>query len=287
MKRSHGVIFFWAILIISLTVVGLFDINISLGLQQSVPSIAFFFEVYGATPFFLVIMLLTYGFFNDNNSSHGKILHLSPSMYVPLAVGAFFCATLALGTMVLGYAFWGSVSSGFSYIFWTAPISLGITLFAWFLRKRLPLNIDRRGALLGVLFLLTILLVNQFLKALWGRVRPEDLESLADFTSWFKIQWFTGNASFPSGHVTLSLSPLALIFLIEKPRAKYQVFFATMAWGTGTAFGRIIEGAHYPTDVMFAMGITLFLFMIISWYGNRFLDRWIFPREDVTPHQEN
>ncbi len=275
MKRSRAVIFFWTILIVSLSVVGLFDLSISLSLQHSIPRLAFFFEVYGATPFFLVIMLISYGFFNDHNGSHGKILHLSPAIYVPLAVFVFFGATLALGTMVLGYAFWGSVISGFSYIFLTAPISLGITFFAWFFRKRFPLNIDRRGALLGVLFLLVILLVNQFLKALWGRIRPEDLESLSDFTSWFKIQWFTGNASFPSGHVTLSLAPLALIFILEQPKTKYKVLLSTIAWGTGTAFGRIIEGAHYPTDVIFAMGITLFLFMIISWYGNRFLDRWI------------
>ncbi len=286
MKRSHAVIFFWAILIITLSVIGLFDLEISLRLQQSVPWVASFFEVYGATPFFLVIMVIAYGFFNDTNETHGKILHLSPSMYVPLSVFVFFCATLATGTMILGYNFWGSVVSGFSYILWTAPISLGITLIAWFSRKRFFLNIDRRGALLGVLFLLVILLTNQFLKALWGRTRPEDLESLAEFTSWFKIQWFTGNASFPSGHVTLSLSPLALIFIIQQQKARYKVLCGTMLWGVGTALGRIIEGAHYPTDVIFAMGSTLFIFLIIRWYGNRFLDRWILSEEELTPHQE-
>lgn len=306
-KRWQVVVAFWAVLLTLVSVVGLFDLQISINLQHSMPGFAYFFEVVGAAPFFLIILLFAYSFFNDNDaanaepavqpsptprnsrvaqaSEHGvaggcenlrpRLLYMPPKVYVPAVVGVFGLAFFMLCTMLLGYASAGSVSHGFSYMWWTLPLSVAVTVGAWFLSRRFPLHLNRSGVLKGILFLGVILVFNQLCKGLWGRTRPEDLQSVADFTRWFVPQGITGNASFPSGHTTLSMAPLALLFLVKGWRPWLAVFACSMMWGCLTAASRIIEGAHFPTDVLFAMGSTLFLFLLVSWYGDRFIGRWI------------
>ena len=104
--------------------------------------------------------------------------------------------------------------------------------------------------------LATATLVVYLLKAIVGRTRPALWES----------QWYWGS-SFPSGHTlsTAAFSMAAALCVARIwPRAANPAMSLAILWTSLVALSRLILGVHWPSDVLAAICIGLFIPLLIS-----------------------
>lgn len=117
------------------------------------------------------------------------------------------------------------------------------------------------------------LLANVILKEHWGRPRPIDVTQFGGdqhFVAWWDPRGdCPANCSFVSGDVTgafWALAPAAL----TPPPWRPLAYAAALAFGVGMSVLRIITGAHFLTDTVFA---GVFTFLII-WLTHGVIFRW-------------
>lgn len=100
-------------------------------------------------------------------------------------------------------------------------------------------------------------------KLTWGRIRFRQMGGdLTLFTPWYLPRGFTGGFSFPSGHTANATVIFSVIhyfrFLPERlHRLKPLILTALGIWIVVVASSRVFAGAHYLSDVLFGMAITL------------------------------
>jgi membrane-associated PAP2 superfamily phosphatase len=124
------------------------------------------------------------------------------------------------------------------------------------------------------------LLVNVLLKDHWGRPRPIDVTQFGGdqhFVAWWNPRGdCSSNCSFVSGDVAgavWTIAPAAL----APPHWRALAYAAALALGVGMGTIRMMAGAHFPSDVVFA-GIFTFLIVWITyavvyrWRRTRFSD---------------
>jgi undecaprenyl-diphosphatase len=104
--------------------------------------------------------------------------------------------------------------------------------------------------------MITATLVVWGMKAIVGRARP----------ALWEAQWYWGS-SFPSGH-TLSTAAFAtagaLCVARIWPRAASVAMALAVLWTGLVAVSRLVLGVHWPSDVLVAMCIGLFIPLMIS-----------------------
>lgn len=114
----------------------------------------------------------------------------------------------------------------------------------------------RREATLLTLCMFSSWVLTYTLKALVGRARP-DLWSTA---------WYWG-ASFPSGH-TLSTAAfataLSLCTVRLWPKSRYAAATLAAVWIFLVGLSRLVLGVHWPTDVLAAICLGVFIPLAIS-----------------------
>jgi len=117
------------------------------------------------------------------------------------------------------------------------------------------------------------LLVNVVLKDHWGRSRPIDVTQFGGserFVAWWDPRGdCPANCAFVSGDVAgafWTIAPAAL----APPQWRAVAYGAALALGTGMAAIRVMAGAHFPSDVIFA---GVFTFLII-WLAYALIYRW-------------
>ena len=146
-------------------------------------------------------------------------------------------------------------------------------------RRRLLISGRAIVFLIATLALAPGLLVNVGLKDHWGRPRPIDVTQFGGdqhFVAWWDPRGdCPGNCSFVSGDVSgtfWSLAPAAL----APPPWRALAYGAALALGTGMAALRMMAGAHFFSDAVFA---GVFTFLII-WIAYGLIYRW--PRTRLT-----
>jgi membrane-associated PAP2 superfamily phosphatase len=127
--------------------------------------------------------------------------------------------------------------------------------------------------LIATLALAPGLMVNVVLKDHWGRPRPIDVTEFGGkerFVPWWDWRGdCPNNCSFVSGDVAgafWTVAPAAL----APPQWRALAYGAALALGTGMGAMRVIAGAHFVSDVVFA---GLFTFFII-WIVHGLIYRW-------------
>lgn len=101
----------------------------------------------------------------------------------------------------------------------------------------------------------------------WGRWTFSSLVKAGDlalYTPWYLPQGITGHYSFISGHTSMAFCVLPLVLLFEKRRLQYlAAWILALLWGFSTGLSRIVIGAHFASDVLFAAGQTLLWFFVL------------------------
>jgi membrane-associated PAP2 superfamily phosphatase len=127
--------------------------------------------------------------------------------------------------------------------------------------------------LIATLALAPGLLVNVLLKDHWHRPRPIDVAQFGGqqhFVPWWDPRGdCPNNCAFVSGDVAgafWTIAPAAL----APPQWRALAYGAALALGTGMAAIRVMAGAHFVSDVIFA---GIFTFLII-WVGHGLIYRW-------------
>jgi membrane-associated PAP2 superfamily phosphatase len=147
-------------------------------------------------------------------------------------------------------------------------------------RRRLLISGRAVVFLVATLVLAPGLVVNVALKDHWGRPRPIDVTQFGGdqhFVAWWDPRGdCPGNCSFVSGDVSgasWTLAPAAL----APPQWRALAYGAALALGAGMAVLRIMAGAHFFSDTVFA-GVFTFLIiwavhgLIYRWPATRFSD---------------
>lgn len=118
-----------------------------------------------------------------------------------------------------------------------------------------------------VLAIVHPLAITQSLKYFWGRIRFRDLGmDFAGFTSFYLPAGVGAGLSFPSGHVAMAavFSPIPF-YLVRTSRTTTGAlaFVMVLLFVLAIAWGRIQAGAHYLTDCVFSIGLSLLLAAVV------------------------
>jgi lipid A 4'-phosphatase len=112
------------------------------------------------------------------------------------------------------------------------------------------------------------LLANTLLKDHWGRARPVQIEAFGGahrFTpAPLPATECERNCAFVSGHAALGFSLVAFAFLLPPGRSQRCGIIAALGFGALVGLGRIAQGAHFLSDVLYAgllvYGVTALLY---------------------------
>lgn len=111
------------------------------------------------------------------------------------------------------------------------------------------------------------LIVNGLLKPQWGRPRPAELVRFGG-SGHYRTVWQPGKPgdgkSFPSGHCASAFSIASLAaFYPWHPWFGASMLVGGVAYGVLMGAARIVQGGHYPTDVLWAGVIVLVVISLL------------------------
>lgn len=133
-------------------------------------------------------------------------------------------------------------------------IILIILFIITFIKDKSALTFSKKQIiyLLLVLALGPGLVVNVILKKHWGRARPHEIVEFGGskvFTPAFVLSREKGK-SFVSGHAAIGFYFISVAMLLKRHRKK--VFAIAVAYGTLLGVGRVAQGDHFLSDVIFS-----------------------------------
>jgi lipid A 4'-phosphatase len=133
------------------------------------------------------------------------------------------------------------------------------------------------------IFLVLVLVIgpglvsNAIFKKNWGRPRPRQIVNFGGTENFLPV-WVKGvsgkGKSFPSGHASIGYFMFSPFFFLRRINKKWAVLFllSGITYGTLMGTGRMIQGGHFASDVLWAGGFT-YLTGLIIYYVFRFHKR--------------
>lgn len=131
----------------------------------------------------------------------------------------------------------------------------------------------RRFAVTALVYFVLVLLVMNFLKTMWGRMRFREMtDPASEFTRWYQIcgggSFDDAYASFPSGHSMNSAGVMLVVLLgdmIPALKDKKKVLrIGAYVWCIVVGASRVFMGAHFASDVTVGILLSLALFEITN-----------------------
>jgi membrane-associated phospholipid phosphatase len=251
-----------AVFAVLAAIFGISDLAISEKIMDPQSGWAHFMEAYGQLPGALVGFL--------GSSVLLRLIKLEKSFKSILSL-------LGLSIIVLftGFLFWGDalgqqVGADVNYL-----LALGLSLFmlivaqVWLRRISDETMQSYRsfGQIAALLFFLAGVVTVWSIKIPWGRWTYRDILEAGDmslFTPWYLPQGNNGHHSFISGHTALSFCVLPIVILFMKNKKSLKIAWVlAITWGVIGAASRVVVGAHFASDVLFAAGQTLLWFWIL------------------------
>lgn len=146
---------------------------------------------------------------------------------------------------------------------------LGIFLFGFFYKN---IRHYRKIGIFLILFLLVGpgMVVNTLFKDHWGRPRPADIENFGGAAS-YQPFWQPGEPgqgkSFPSGHASVGFFIFAPFFFLRHNQRRLANLFLALgiAYGLLMGTGRIVQGGHFLSDVIWSGGFTYLSGLTLSY----------------------
>jgi lipid A 4'-phosphatase len=161
------------------------------------------------------------GFFMDRGSFLVFVREAAPT----IIVGTFiFCLLLWLAGLIFRQAFLGITTSRMAFLLATLLVGPG-------------------------------LLVETLLKTHWGRARPNDTVFFGGSAAYTPPGWMaeecSHNCAFVSGHAALAFWLTAYAYLLP-PAWRRRGLVAGLVCGAFVGLVRVVQGAHFLSDVIFA-----------------------------------
>lgn len=211
---------------------------------------------------------------------------------------------LALLVSVLVFGLWPELDLQFSQAFWTPEAGfvladhplvqavyratpwagralLLVLLWMWVRSLARPQRLTRQwrrrtALMLGIAVFGLGLFIDVGLKDHWGRPRPRDTVGFGG-TATFQPALLPSsvckrNCSFVSGHAAFGFYLLGF-GLMSPPQRRRQWLLAGIAAGSLIGLGRIAQGGHYLSDVVFSF-FAVWLSMQAAWAALRAIQRW-------------
>ncbi|HEX5132874.1 MAG TPA: phosphatase PAP2 family protein [Candidatus Krumholzibacteria bacterium] len=133
-------------------------------------------------------------------------------------------------------------------------------------------RVHQRAALFLVLAMMIGpgVIVNDVFKEHWGRPRPKDVVELggdrAYVRPWVKHPPADGG-SFPSGHAATAFYLLTPFFLLRRraPARAFGWLVLGLAYGLLMGTARVVQGAHFPSDVLWSLAFVYFTGLALSY----------------------
>ena len=171
-------------------------------------------------------------------------------------------------------ASWRPIVLLFQAIPWIAwgTLSLVAVGVSWLLLLGRPLwRLDRKA----LIFLVAStaagpgFLANTLLKDHWGRARPTQIEAFGGahrFTpAPLPAAECDRNCAFVSGHAALAFSLVSFAFLLPPGNSRRRGIAAALGFGVLVGIGRIAQGAHFLSDVVYAGLIAYGMTTLLHW----------------------
>jgi lipid A 4'-phosphatase len=158
------------------------------------------------------------------------------------------------------------------WLAWGIVVAVGVGAAWLFLVERPLWRLDRKT--LCFLALSTALgpglIVNTILKDHWGRARPEQIEAFGGTRQFtpapLPAAQCPTNCSFPSGHAALGFSLVAFAFLLPGGAPRRRATGAALGFGALIGLVRIVQGAHFLSDVVYAGLIVYGTTALMHWW---------------------
>jgi lipid A 4'-phosphatase len=149
-----------------------------------------------------------------------------------------------------------------------------VTYVTGFFRKKL-LPYRKIGLFLVMFMILGPgFVVNTVFKDHWGRPRPADIVNFGGKETFHQI-WEKGQPeegkSFPSGHASVGFFMFSPFFFLRNTSRRNAMLFLGLGicYGTLMGTGRMIQGGHFLSDVLWS-GVFTYLTGLILYYIFRF-----------------
>ncbi|HKA75592.1 MAG TPA: phosphatase PAP2 family protein [Pseudolabrys sp.] len=206
----------------------------------------------------------------------GVVFGLYPDL--DLRIERFFYAVEDAGHNTFAFRIYPPVMVARDIGLWTGTVLVLPAVVAFVIKLLLPrrkMLVSGRAVvfLIATLALAPGLLVNVVLKDHWARPRPIDVIQFGGnehFVAWWDPRGdCPANCAFVSGDVAgafWTIAPAAL----APPQWRAIAYGAALTLGTGMALIRMMAGAHFPSDVVFA---GVFTFLVI-WIAYALIYRW-------------
>ncbi len=114
------------------------------------------------------------------------------------------------------------------------------------------------------------LLVNLVFKDHWGRPRPRQVVMFGGNRAYIPLGTKGpphGGRSFPSGHASSAFYLMTPFFILRRRSKRKAYFFMGLGITYGILMGiaRMVQGAHFPSDILWAWGIVYFTALYLAY----------------------
>ncbi|HUY00472.1 MAG TPA: phosphatase PAP2 family protein [Candidatus Deferrimicrobium sp.] len=248
-KLIFGVLIGWIVLAL---VFSIFDLQISIAMVNQTNPFGVFGADYGEIPGYALIGIAIVVLIGSYNSNLKK-----------QKIGAFIFIILAIILGIVGIL----IDSG-------TLMELGGTIgFSLIAFTSITYNKDWRPYRTIALVILLLAIINPILfvnitKPLCGRIRFRDLipPDYIGYTPWYHPPGFDlENLSFPSGHTAMGWMLLPLLIPLRDKELTMKLIgsILILGWGFFVGLSRVLVGAHYTSDVLFATGVAFITVILL------------------------
>ena len=171
----------------------------------------------------------------------------------------------------------GRMREPWQFLYHLAPVpgfvlaGVSLTVLAGGLFYRKWLRFQRPAVFILLLLALAPgLIVNVVLKDHLGRPRPRELVEFGGqhhFVQFWQPGVDAKNSSFPSGHAAIAFFSMAPWFVYRRRKPAWAKGFLVFGLGFGSLIGltRILQGAHFISDVLWGGGIVYIVGEALAW----------------------
>ena len=147
-------------------------------------------------------------------------------------------------------------------------ISFIIYILSFFMSVLAPYR-DTALFLFLFMFIGAGILVNSIFKIYWERPRPKQVLQLGGEHNFVNVGRFGDggrNSSFPCGHASIGFYLIFPYFLFKSSRPLLALLFLFLGIMYGLILGlaRMIQGGHFASDVLWALGVMYFTGLALS-----------------------